>query len=136
MLKDTVEKLFNALEGIGEAHEELYDTDVREQLAETLYFGFVWGHPLPEGPVTYGMFSTDADAAVAGAGSAFLKEAVLEANAEGIVVGERRHAAIQDANVVTKNGQMYDSFIGHSDEPFDPEHLPDTRFQRVDYNRR
>ena len=135
MLKDSVRKLFNALESIGKAHEELYDTDVREQLAETLYFGFVWAHPMPSQPVTYGMFSAEGDAAVAKAVSVFLKEAIRLANEEHVGAGRPRHAALQNASILTRSGQSYENFIGHADQPFDIQRLPTSRFQGPEYDR-
>ena len=123
MLKASVARFFNALEAIGETHEELYDTDVREQLAETLYFAFVWGHRLRSAPVTFGMFSAEGDAMVSSVVSAFLREALQEASVEHIAIGAPRLAALQNASIVTKGGQTYDNFIGHADEPFDPDGL-------------
>ena len=128
MLKDAVKRLFDTLEEIGDAHEELYDTDVREQLAETLDFAFVSGHRLPSTRLSYGMFSVKGDVMVADAVLTFLKEALPAAAAEGIAVGVARHSALQDASIVTNRQQHYDSFIGHSDSPLNCKELPARRF--------
>ena len=135
MLKESVRRLFDRLETIGDVHEELYDTDVREQLAEILYFAFVWAHQLPVAPLSYGMFSEEGDKMVADAVVEFLSESLPAAAAEGVDVGQPRHAAIQDASILTKRQQHYDNFIGHCDEPFDPKALSAYRFRAAEERR-
>ena len=122
-MRDDVAELFDALESVGNEHEELYDTDVREQLASTLNWHFVWGNLADKTPLRYGMFSAEADKAVADAVDRFLKAALANAEAEGVAKGQQRHDLLQDQSIKTETGgQSYDCFIGHSDTP--PEGSP------------
>lgn len=115
-IRNLIVGLYKELEVIGHKHHELYDTDVRETLAETLLYYFVWGHPLEPEPCSYSMFSASADRKVSRAVTKFLRAATPVAAAEGI--GRKaRYKALQDPSILTPGGHRYDNFIGHSDTP-------------------
>jgi len=134
MLKRSIRKLFNDLERIGETHPELYDTDVREQLAETLDFAFVYGRRMKDVPVNFGMYSAEGDKRVAAAISAFLATALPLVKQEGIATGKARHDALQDGSIVSKQRRRFDSFIGSSAQPLNVRELPPYRFEEPDYD--
>ncbi len=87
-------------------------------MAEAISCAFVKiekGYSLPR---EFGMFSSEGNAAVRGALAAFLAKAPLSARAAGLDTPAKRLAAFQDADVATtKDGQCYDAFFGHADEP-------------------
>lgn len=127
--------LYSDLESIALGHPELYDTDVREHLAETLAYFFVWGHPLDREPLSYGMFSSAGDAAVAKSVSKFLRAAQSAAEREDLVVGASRHRVLQDRTIVTNSNRRYDHFIGHSAEPLRDSELPPYRYEATGADR-
>lgn len=120
-VRDTVRSLYTELGEIAKAHEELTDTEVREALHETLNYAFVWGKPLPQLPVSYGMFSAEGDAEIAAAVARFLEAALPAAEVTELTVGERRLAALQDETITTPAGEQFDLFIGHTEHPLPPD---------------
>ena len=122
-LSELTLEFYNALELIGEEHEELYDTDVREALRGALNYYFVWGNDTSEMPVSYAMFSAEGDASVANAVREFCSQAKALAESEGMKTGQPREDVLQDAAVTTRGGQSYDEFIGYADR-VPPEEKP------------
>ena len=108
--------LLNDLERIGEEHGELYDTDVREQLAEAVFFGFVLEKRGYELPREYGMFSEAGNAAVCDAVRRFVEAAQAEAARAGtkMNIPAKRLRALEDPTVETAGGEGYDTFLGAS----------------------
>lgn len=103
-------KLLNRLDAILKDHEEVGDTDVREQMYEAVYHGFIVqtvGYSLP---AKFGMFEPAGDAAVRAA----LAEFVPAACALGISTPQERFAAFQDGSVLSDSGCPYDEYFGHS----------------------
>lgn len=132
-IRDAVSSLYTELEKLSEQHDELFDTDVREALHETLSYVFVWGEPLPKMPVSYGMFSAEGDAAVAAVMERFIAAALPAASAEGLAVGQQRLDALQDESIETPAGEHFDLFIGDADQPFPAEPLSEARFSPGHY---
>ena len=116
-LRDRIAELYSSLESIGDKHAELYDTEVRERLAEALSHAFVWGHPFESEPREYGMFSRTGNAAVSRAVGTFVGAALKAAELEAVKVGVQRHRALQDETIKTKSEQTYDCFLGYSPKP-------------------
>lgn len=133
-LKDVIADFYAELEGIGDEHQELYDTDVREALAETLSWYFVWDRPQDRLPVSYGMFSEEADDAVASAVASFLGDASVLAERAGLPVGQPRLDALQDESIETPGGNTFDMFVGYAEEPLEAEGLHPSRFRPGDYD--
>ena len=48
-MKDTLKKLLDTLDSISEEHEEVTDTDVRDQMYEAVYHGFILQVPVHGG---------------------------------------------------------------------------------------
>lgn len=129
-LKKAITDFYNQLEELADMHEELTDTDVREALALTLNYFFVWGKPLDRLPVRYYMFSKEGDRALGDAVFDFLHKAAAIAAREGVPNGQSRHEALQDFSVVTRQGNTFDLFIGSSDGPLPPEELHPSYFEQ------
>jgi len=128
-VREAVLQLYQALEDLAADHEELSDTDVREQLAETLAWYFVWNKPTDVLPRSYGMFTEEGDEAVRRAVERFLKAALPLATAERLAPGRKRHDVLQDKQLLTRGKQRYDAFIGHAAAPAAARELPDYRFE-------
>jgi hypothetical protein len=101
----------DALEAIGAAHEELFDTDVRERLAATIEQVFVLRQGPLAVPIDLGMFSTDANEALSSATAAYLATAAIRARALGLDEAARR-AAVWDAEATSSAGTPVDEFLG------------------------
>jgi hypothetical protein len=108
-------ELMEQLEAIGEQHEELYDTDVRERMFEAVKRAFLKperGYQLPK---DFGMFDAASNPPIRDALQKYVTKASQRAHTLGISKPEDRLAAFQDIGAQTKTGQSYDSFFGHSD---------------------
>ena len=95
--------LLDALEAIGKQHEEVYDTDVRERMADAIERGEV--------PASLGMFSDEGNRAVAAALHAYLSVARSHASALGLDADGRR-AAVWNEEVTSSSGAPVDDFLG------------------------
>ena len=133
-LRDTVEEFLSALVEIAEEHEELCDTDVREGLAEVLHYYFVWGHEVDRVPVTFRMFTAEGDAAVIEAVEDFLDSAPDLAEREDIPLGQRRLDVLQDETLELPEGETYDLYIGHADEPLPDEPPSSDLYEEREYD--
>ncbi len=95
-----VDDLTAALQGIAEDHPEVVDSEVRENIAETLNVYFIWSMPLTRFPSSYASESPECDHALGEAMETFLVGAVDLADAQGIPPGQRRLEILTTA----KNG--------------------------------
>ena len=110
-MKTELQRLLNKLDAISTESEEINDTDVREQMAEAIYHGFIVqtrGYTLP---AEFGMFQPAGDTAVQAALAEFLPAAC----GAGIATPQQRLAAFQDGSVLSDAGNPYDEYFGHSD---------------------
>lgn len=126
-------RFYQALEDIGEEHEEVTEIDVREAIHDCLNLHFIWGHSWESLPVNYEMFSPEGDAAVAEAVESFLTDAVPAVEKNDIPVGRPRLALLQDTSLRTRGGSRYDLFIGHVEKPLSASPLHVSRYRRGDY---
>jgi hypothetical protein len=113
-LTKPLSKLLTQLESISEEHEEVFDTDVREEMATAIYCGFIAPKKNYQLPPSFEMFDEDGDAAIRKALSKFLKEACAIADKQGWTKKERQKA-FQDPDVTSEGGLSYDEFFGHAD---------------------
>lgn len=127
-------RFYFELEDISNRHDELTDTDVREAIHLTLNRFFIWGHEHKKMPKSYGMFSQGGDSEVAVALEKFLNDPAIRKIENILPVGEERLRFLQDATVQTKNGSLYDNFIGHVDQPLPDQSLPKHMFQEGEYD--
>ncbi|MBV8416916.1 MAG: hypothetical protein JO251_17060 [Verrucomicrobia bacterium] len=118
-MKQALKILLNQLDEIASQHEEIEDTDVREQMAEAIDKSFVQpehGYVLPN---KFGMFSTEGDAAVRKALGAFLNHPEVIAARAQLPKAVDRLNAFQDESVVSDQGRRYDDYFGY----LEPDHL-------------
>jgi hypothetical protein len=110
-MKATLKKLLDRLDAISKDHEEVGDTDVREQMFEAVYHAFIIQTPRNTLPTKFGMFESAGDAAVRAALSEFIPGAC---NA-GLSTPQERFAAFQDGSVLSDASNPYDEYFGHLD---------------------
>jgi hypothetical protein len=109
-MKTALHRLLNRLDEIARDHEDVGDTDVREQMYEAIYHGFIIQTPGYELPATFGMFNPEGDSSVHDA----LSEFMASACAVGLSTPEERFKAFQDPSVSSNTGNPYDEYFGHS----------------------
>jgi hypothetical protein len=127
-------ELYNTLEEIGEEHEELFDTDVREAMHASLDYYFVWDSFEENMPITYSMFSKEGDAKVAEAIQNYCRKATETAQKMGIKPGQDREDVLQDGSLETNQGQYYDDFIGFAEEVLPPKKPHQLYFEELEYD--
>lgn len=113
-IRECLLRLLTDFEQIGELHEELYDSEVREQAGNALMAAFVRRTSDYETPETFGMFSDAANALLQSAIIQFLDCAIPICDAQRIVRFHDRLKLLQDGNSRTERGNDYDEFIGHT----------------------
>jgi len=114
MMKDTLKHFLDRLDAIGAEHEELFDSDVRQKMRNAVMDGFVRRRTGFGVPYDLGMYSEEANAAVAMAISEFIETANQQADELKIIAFHDRLNVVQDGSVRSDLGNDYDEFLGHS----------------------
>ena len=109
-------ELLCQLERLGEAHGELYDTEVRERMGDAVMEGYVRRSPQYLLPDQFGMNSAAGDARVREALAAYIERANGLAEEIGLTTFHARLAAFQDPAVRTPSDAAvdYDDLFGHT----------------------
>ena len=110
--------LLNRLETIGERHEELYDTEVRQAIGNATMDGFVRGKADFSLPADFGMFTESSNSAVRDAVAEYIAAASQKAAELGISEFRDRMAHLQNRGVHSPGGYDYEEFLGHSPPEF------------------
>jgi len=113
-IRECLLRLLTDFERIGDVHEELFDSEVREQAGNALMAAFVRRASDYEMPATLGMFSDGANDLLRCAIIQFFDCAIPICDAERIIRFHDRLKLLQDDNVRTERGNDYDEFIGHT----------------------
>lgn len=113
-MRDALVRFLDALEAIGVDHDEVYDTDVRERLAEAIEHNLITPTGPIETPTKLGMFSDEADERVAAALGAYLTDARRQADVAGLDEAARR-GAVWDPDATSGSGATVDEFLGWVD---------------------
>lgn len=114
-MKKALKQLLDNLDAIvEEGHDELLDTDVREQMADAVHQTLVDPQEDYELPDTFGMFSDEGNAMVKTALEKFLSHAEVAA-AKKIPTAAARLDAFQDIDVESTEGNTYDEYFGYDD---------------------
>jgi hypothetical protein len=113
-MREPLVRLLDALEAIAADHEEVYDTDVREQIAAFIERRLIANANEVNVPDSFGMFSTEGNQRVRAALTSYLAEAVPCADALNLDKGARR-VAVWDRDAVSRNGTPVDEFLGWVD---------------------
>jgi hypothetical protein len=114
IIKKALKQMLAALDKIYSKHDELGDTDVREQIYEAVYKGFIQpqlGYALPE---KFGMFSDKGNDLVRTALQGFLTHPEVVAASRALKTPEDRFAAFQDSDAKTTEGNNYIEYFGYS----------------------
>lgn len=110
-----LQTLLTELEDIGEEHDEIYDTDCREQMREVVHNVFVFQKEDYVVPNTFGLFSKEGNELVGKALNKYL--IAIEVLTQDIKTSKKRLAIFQDDDVYTEyEHQAYDDFFGWVDE--------------------
>jgi hypothetical protein len=107
-MKGHLKRLLDQLDSTMESHEEVGDTDVREQMYAAVYHGFIVQTPDYTLPSEFGMFEPAGNSAVRSA----LTEFISAASALGIPTPQQRFEAFQDNSVLSSAGNAYDEYFG------------------------
>lgn len=110
--------LLSRLDAIGEKHDELFDTDVRQNMSNAIMAGFVrrqQGYVIPD---KMGMFSEQADADVVNVIAQYVAMANRRADELELKTFHDRLNALQDRSARSNRGNDYDEFLGHSPPEF------------------
>lgn len=132
-INDSILNFLTKLEELLYMHEELTDTDVREAIHLTLTYFFVWGIEDNELPVTFGMFSLEGDEAIAEIINNFLHLVKTCPEIGSVPPGKSRLDLLQNPDIKTPSGYIYDEFLGHVDTPIILDSLPAYLFEAGDY---
>ncbi len=117
-MEEILRALLEQLERIGKAHEELYDSDVRQEIGNSLMDGFVRTHADHPVPQEFGMFTPEGNGEVRAAVADFIDAASEKAVELRISCFHDRLAALQNRTVHTQHGYDYEEFLGHSPPEF------------------
>jgi len=120
-MEELLHRLLNQLEAIGSGHEELYDTECRERMANAVMDGFVRGQKIVLAD-DFGLYTPEANLAVKAALGEYIANAKALAADLRIAKFHDRLAAFQNSRIQS-DGQrnLYDDFFGHSPpDAFDP----------------
>lgn len=118
-MKEILHTLLEQLSAIGEDHEEVYDTDVRERMRQAIFDGFLQSTPHFSTPRGFGMFTEEGNRRVRDAIDTYISAARSYASDHQLNFPARL-AAFQDSSVVGPNQVEYSEFFGHvSPEEYD-----------------
>ena len=98
-MEELLRQLLNRLERIGNEHEELYDTECRDQMGDAVMNGFVRASSNYVLPDEFGLHSTETNLAVRQALQEFVAGATAKASEVGLGGFHDRLAAFQNPNV-------------------------------------
>jgi len=116
-------QLLVSLESIGDTHEELYDTEVRQRIGDAVFYGFVRRREDYHLPTDFGMYSVEANHQVRLCLNDFLQLANEVADRDGLSQFQDRLRAIQNTELATPGqGNRYDDFLGYTDPKEFDEH--------------
>jgi hypothetical protein len=107
-----LKQLLEELELVGEDHEELYDTDVRERMSDAICNGFLKpkaGYLLID---DFGMYSGEANCQIKAAIDRYIRAANERAEEIGLTAPNQRLTAFQNQEVCTDGEQYPDDFFG------------------------
>lgn len=112
-MEEILKKLLDDLALVAEENEEIFDTDVREQMFDAVYYGFIKPKSDFKLPAKFGMFTDAGNRQVKAALSDFIIRAAEKADELGLTAGERL-AAFQNDEVTGGDEEFTsDDFFGY-----------------------
>lgn len=115
-MKEALKQLLDDLDQVAAVHDEIGDTDVREQMYEVVHKAFIApqsGYKLPD---SFGMFTDEGDAKVKWSLARFLAHPDLTAATQSLKTPHSRLDAFQDS-VESSKGTSRDEYFGWADAP-------------------
>ena len=116
-MKNVLKRLLDDLDEISEQHEEVFDTDVREQMGAAISKGFITPEAGYIVPPTFGMFSGRGDHRVRETIVKFLADPELAIVSRACQTPQARLDWFQDIDMRSSTGKAYDEYFGHAEEP-------------------
>ncbi|NLX96621.1 MAG: hypothetical protein GXY83_10630 [Rhodopirellula sp.] len=114
-MDELLRRLLNRLEGIGKVHEELYDSEVREQMSEAVFQGFIRMKDRYEAPGEFGLHTPEANREVRDALLEYIGAATVKANDLRLSSFHERLRSFQNSKVESDgDGAFFDDFFGYS----------------------
>jgi|WetSurMetagenome_2_1015567.scaffolds.fasta_scaffold07334_6 hypothetical protein len=110
-----LEDLLAALEAVQEESPELTDTEAREAMAAAVWHLFIAPQAGYKMPKTFFLDSARADGAVRRALQDYVRKAAKVAEESGLPSWRERLAALQNPQVASPGGYVYDDFFGWTD---------------------
>jgi hypothetical protein len=117
IIKKALKQFLNDIDKIFSKHEELGDTDVREQLTLAVHRSFVLQQSEYTVPSTFGMFSDEGNQKVQTAVQRFLAHPEVTAASKLLRSWEDRLAAFQDYDVKSTEGNTFFEYFGSTNKP-------------------
>lgn len=116
IIKKALGQLLTAFDKIFAEHEEIGDSDVRDQMYAAIYGSFIQpqrGYTLP---ARFGMFSDKGNDLVRFALHKFLTHPEIRIASKALKTPEHRFAAFQDGDVETSEGTTCFEYFGYSNK--------------------
>jgi hypothetical protein len=114
-LKVALRQLLDDLDVVGDDHDEIGDTDVREAMWEAVANLFIRPQPGYQIPQDFKMFSDEGNAAVVSALSRFFSHPDLIESAAKLATPQERLDAFQDEDLASARTSYFDSYFGWSE---------------------
>jgi hypothetical protein len=114
-IENELKILLNDLDLVGKDFEEVGDTDVREQMSETIYHRFLKPSNSYNIPDEFGMFSYEGNKQVKAALIRFLSAVESKIGVPGLETPEERLKAFQDEDIESDDGMFYDDYFGYAE---------------------
>ncbi len=116
-MKQALKELIDDLVKVDEEHEEVTDTDVREEMFTAIHQAFIEPKDKFKLPNDFAMFSPKGNKKVKEALQRFLSNPEVQTAAKELKRPQERLDAFQDLSVEGSNGYTYDEFFGYADSP-------------------
>ncbi|HEX8342118.1 MAG TPA: hypothetical protein VF624_14525 [Tepidisphaeraceae bacterium] len=114
-MKKALKQLLNALDKLAEGgHDEVTDTDVREQMHDAVYKTLVEPQADYQLPEEFGMFSPEGNKNVKAILTKFFAHPEF-AQAMKLSTPKARLGVFQDVEVESSEGNTYDEYFGYDD---------------------
>ena len=105
-------QLLESLDSVAKDHEEIGDSDCREQMGHAVFYGFIKPQPDYLMPYDFGLFSDEANAEVRLALIRYIDAANQLASELGINGFHQRLAAFQNGDVWSVARSSFDDYFG------------------------
>ncbi len=116
-MKKALRQLLDSMDQIFEQHEEIGDTDVKQNMYDAIHAGFIVPRPGYTLPAEFHMFSDEGNKKVQSALQKFLVHPEVLAASKSLKAAEARLAAFQGGNVASREGNTYDFYFGYAEKP-------------------